>query len=292
MCQLGSDDEGPVVLRDGRELPAAPPPRAAAAGVDGAARQVLGAVRLQFGQRAALVHDRATGPPGHLLGLDGPGRREQPVREARTASTPWPWSASCSRTASACSARRSSAWRTTRRRISTRSIDYAVRHDTDFHQFMLYTPIPGTPLHAELTAQGRMKDESEYDVGRHPRAVRSSTTAIRTSATARKPSSCVRAFDRDFERQRPEHRADRPDHAGRLETVQEPSRTCGSAAALPGKPASWARRSRPWCAATRATTATTRRCTRRCSPAAQGAARASSAGSRGCTAPWAAATCC
>ena len=33
-------------------------------------------------------------------------------------------------------------------------IDYAVRHDTDFHQFMLYTPIPGTPLHAELTAKG------------------------------------------------------------------------------------------------------------------------------------------
>ena len=30
------------------------------------------------------------------------------------------------------------------------AIDYAARHDTDFHQFMLYTPIPGTPLHAEL----------------------------------------------------------------------------------------------------------------------------------------------
>jgi hypothetical protein len=42
-----------------------------------------------------------------------------------------------------------------------RVIDYAVRHDTDFHQFMLYTPIPGTPLHAELSAQGRMKDENE-----------------------------------------------------------------------------------------------------------------------------------
>ena len=44
-------------------------------------------------------------------------------------------------------------------------IDYAVRYDTDFHQFMLYTPIPGTPLHAELSAQGRMKDESEFHVG-------------------------------------------------------------------------------------------------------------------------------
>ena len=42
------------------------------------------------------------------------------------------------------------------------AIDYAARHDTAFHQFMLYTPIPGTPLHAELTAKGVMKDESEY----------------------------------------------------------------------------------------------------------------------------------
>ena len=43
-------------------------------------------------------------------------------------------------------------------------IDYAVSYDTDFHQFMLYTPIPGTPLHAELSAKGLMKDESEYHV--------------------------------------------------------------------------------------------------------------------------------
>jgi radical SAM superfamily enzyme YgiQ (UPF0313 family) len=35
-------------------------------------------------------------------------------------------------------------------------IDYAVSHRTDFHQFMLYTPIPGTPLHAQMTAEGRM----------------------------------------------------------------------------------------------------------------------------------------
>ncbi len=42
-------------------------------------------------------------------------------------------------------------------------IDYAVRHDTDFHQFMLYTPSPGTPLHEELSALGRMKHPGEYD---------------------------------------------------------------------------------------------------------------------------------
>ena len=42
-------------------------------------------------------------------------------------------------------------------------IDYAVQYDTDFHQFMLYTPTPGTPLHAELSAQGMMKSPGEYD---------------------------------------------------------------------------------------------------------------------------------
>ena len=35
-------------------------------------------------------------------------------------------------------------------------IDYAVSHNTDFHQFMLYTPVPGTPLHQEMSEQGRM----------------------------------------------------------------------------------------------------------------------------------------
>ena len=35
-------------------------------------------------------------------------------------------------------------------------IEYAVGHGTDFHQFMLYTPVPGTPLHKEMSEQGRM----------------------------------------------------------------------------------------------------------------------------------------
>jgi len=37
-------------------------------------------------------------------------------------------------------------------------IEYAVGHNTDFHQFMLYTPVPGTPLHKEMSEQGRMLD--------------------------------------------------------------------------------------------------------------------------------------
>lgn len=35
-------------------------------------------------------------------------------------------------------------------------IEHAVAHDTDFHQFMLYTPVPGTPLHAQMSKEGRM----------------------------------------------------------------------------------------------------------------------------------------
>jgi radical SAM superfamily enzyme YgiQ (UPF0313 family) len=40
-------------------------------------------------------------------------------------------------------------------------IEYAVSHASDFHQFMLYTPVPGTPLHAEMKEQGRLLDEVE-----------------------------------------------------------------------------------------------------------------------------------
>jgi hypothetical protein len=77
-------------------------------------------------------------------------------------------------------------------------IQYAVSHHTDFHQFMLYTPVAGTPLHAELTAQGRMKDESEFHPGdihgqsifnyRHPHIT-----------DGQEAEFMVRAFTRDFE---------------------------------------------------------------------------------------------
>jgi radical SAM superfamily enzyme YgiQ (UPF0313 family) len=43
-----------------------------------------------------------------------------------------------------------------------RIIDYAVSHDTDFHQFMLYTPIPGTPLYEEHQKRGTLLAESEF----------------------------------------------------------------------------------------------------------------------------------
>ena len=35
-------------------------------------------------------------------------------------------------------------------------IEAAIAHQTDFHQFMLYTPVPGTPLYQEMSEQGRL----------------------------------------------------------------------------------------------------------------------------------------
>jgi radical SAM superfamily enzyme YgiQ (UPF0313 family) len=35
-------------------------------------------------------------------------------------------------------------------------IEYAVDHQTDFHQFMLYTPVPGTELYKDMAAEGRI----------------------------------------------------------------------------------------------------------------------------------------
>ena len=47
-------------------------------------------------------------------------------------------------------------------------IEHAVSHETDFHQFMLYTPVPGTPLYAEMRDQGLLLDVDLADIhGQH-----------------------------------------------------------------------------------------------------------------------------
>ncbi len=38
-------------------------------------------------------------------------------------------------------------------------IRHAVDHQTDFHQFMLYTPVPGTALHRQMEAEGRLLED-------------------------------------------------------------------------------------------------------------------------------------
>ncbi len=41
-------------------------------------------------------------------------------------------------------------------------IEYAISHETDFHQFMLYTPMPGTPLHEKSLREGSLLPEVPY----------------------------------------------------------------------------------------------------------------------------------
>ena len=41
-------------------------------------------------------------------------------------------------------------------------IEHAVSHDTDFHQFMLYTPVPGTPLYKQMAEEGRLLRDVDY----------------------------------------------------------------------------------------------------------------------------------
>jgi radical SAM superfamily enzyme YgiQ (UPF0313 family) len=41
-------------------------------------------------------------------------------------------------------------------------IDYAISHNTDFHQFMLYTPIPGTPLYEKHKRAGTLIPDEDF----------------------------------------------------------------------------------------------------------------------------------
>jgi radical SAM superfamily enzyme YgiQ (UPF0313 family) len=43
-------------------------------------------------------------------------------------------------------------------------IEHAISHDTDFHQFMLYTPVPGTPLYQQISKEGRLLNVDLADI--------------------------------------------------------------------------------------------------------------------------------
>ena len=78
-------------------------------------------------------------------------------------------------------------------------IEHAIAHETDLHQFMLYTPVPGTPLYFEMARQGRMLDVELADIhGQH-------AFNFQHAAISREQStqSLAWAFQRDFERNGP-----------------------------------------------------------------------------------------
>jgi radical SAM superfamily enzyme YgiQ (UPF0313 family) len=79
-------------------------------------------------------------------------------------------------------------------------IESAVSYQTDFHQFMLYTPVPGTPLYQEMAAQGRMLSDIEFaDV--HGQYKFNFQHAALTREDSKKFLDW--AFRRDFERNGP-----------------------------------------------------------------------------------------
>jgi radical SAM superfamily enzyme YgiQ (UPF0313 family) len=78
-------------------------------------------------------------------------------------------------------------------------IEYAVQHDTDLHQFMLYTPVPGTPLYKDMLAQGRLLDVDLADI--HGQDAFNFRHASISREESRK--FLGRAFRRDFERNGP-----------------------------------------------------------------------------------------
>lgn len=77
-------------------------------------------------------------------------------------------------------------------------IEWAVSHNTEFHQFMLYTAVHGTPLRSELDAKGALLEESKIEEAdahgqlrfnyRHPHITHGQETDF-----------LLRAFHRDFE---------------------------------------------------------------------------------------------
>jgi radical SAM superfamily enzyme YgiQ (UPF0313 family) len=74
-------------------------------------------------------------------------------------------------------------------------IEHAVAHETDLHQFMLYTPVPGTSLYFEMAEQGRLLDVDLADIhGQH--AFNFEHAAI---SRAESTEALAWAFQRDFE---------------------------------------------------------------------------------------------
>lgn len=78
-------------------------------------------------------------------------------------------------------------------------IDYAVAHDTDFHQFMLYTPVPGTPLYQEMAQEGKLLDVDLADIhGQHKFNFKHAAISADDSKVF-----LDQAFRRDFQRNGP-----------------------------------------------------------------------------------------
>jgi radical SAM superfamily enzyme YgiQ (UPF0313 family) len=77
-------------------------------------------------------------------------------------------------------------------------IEYAVSHDADFHQFMLYTPMPGTPLFEHHRKEGSLLSESEYPLADTHGQFRFNFRHRHISGNLEE-KYLLKAFHRDFE---------------------------------------------------------------------------------------------
>jgi hypothetical protein len=78
------------------------------------------------------------------------------------------------------------------------AISHAVAHDTEFHQFMLYTPVPGTPLYGRHSEQGTLLAEDECPEADAHGQLRFNYRHARIPP-GQETEMLLRAFRRDFE---------------------------------------------------------------------------------------------
>ncbi|MBU2644414.1 cobalamin-dependent protein [bacterium] len=77
-------------------------------------------------------------------------------------------------------------------------IDYAVSHDTVFHQFMLYTPVSGTPLYAQMQQEGKLLSEEVFSVADSHGQYRFNYKHTHF-LNGEEEHAIIDAFDRDFQ---------------------------------------------------------------------------------------------
>lgn len=78
------------------------------------------------------------------------------------------------------------------------AIENAVSHNTDLHQFMLYTPVPGTPLYAEHESNGTLLKWSDFSLGDIHGQLRFNFRHANIK-NGEEGEFLLRAFQRDFE---------------------------------------------------------------------------------------------
>ena len=214
-----------------------------------------------FSSASALAPThRATRAAGGDLGLAGPGRRRQPLREAprhRHAGPGPPLQAHGTRVLGSTIIGLEN--------HTPENIDAAIEHAVQRRHRL-------PPVHALHAASGhpaacRALGPGRIGRNREPACRRSWPVGLQLppSPHPRRPGDGAdpAGLSAGLRGQRPERGADGADHVGGLEAAQEPSRIRASAAASPGRPGTCPPSTRPWSPRRGSTTGAIRRCGRR-----------------------------